>query len=273
MGTTVRDKDICSIDGYFWPTDWDLFRLFLRESAGQTAGGDLLEVGTWFGRSAVVIGESLASGEDFTCIDLFGDPAPSEANTEENEESYPGLTEQKFRRNYRRVHGEEPTVIHGASTGMADRLAHDSFRFAHIDGGHLFEQVREDLLATRSLLKPQGIVVADDWRTIHAPGVGAAIWNLVQNEGLRPICVSWMKFYGTWGDAAPYHEALESWLETRDPKDYMVRRDVVYGHPMVMLTDGPRTQWRNRRATARDLGRFVRQRATGTSDIDWGKTG
>ncbi|WP_328857771.1 class I SAM-dependent methyltransferase [Williamsia herbipolensis] len=202
----------------------------------------------------------VGQGETFTVVDLFGDPAPSEDNDEENRQSYAGLTQEVFCENYRRVHDELPAIVRGPSTVMTDRLAHAACRFAHIDAGHLFEQVRADLLDTRTLLAAQGIVVADDWRTIHAPGVSAALWELVANHGLSPICVSSMKFYATWGDATPYLEALDRWLATTDPRAFDVRRDRVHGRPITMLTDGHITSRRDGPGTARWLWGEVKRR-------------
>ncbi|WP_338063979.1 hypothetical protein [Streptomyces noursei] len=56
-----------------------------------------------------------------------------------------------------------------------------------------------DILAVRELLSDRG-VVDGDYRAEHCPGVAAATWQAVTNHGLRPICVTGTKFYGTWGD-------------------------------------------------------------------------
>ena len=85
-------------------------------------------------------------------------------------------------------------------------------RFAHIDASHLYEHVHGDILAVRELLTGHGVVVMDDYRAEHCPGVAAATWQAVANEGLRPICITGTKFYGTWGDPEPLRKALLEWI-------------------------------------------------------------
>jgi hypothetical protein len=88
-------------------------------------------------------------------------------------------------------------------------------RFVHIDASHLYEHVRDDIGAARELLLPEGIVVLDDFRSEHTPGVSVATWEAVLNRGLRPICLSTQKLYGTWGDPQPVQEELLAMLEER----------------------------------------------------------
>lgn len=45
--------------------------------------------------------------------------------------------------------------------------------------------------------------------------MAAATWQAVANEGLRPVCITGTKFYGTWGDPEPLQQALIEWIKAR----------------------------------------------------------
>jgi hypothetical protein len=64
----------------------------------------------------------------------------------------------------------------------------------------------------RELLHESGVVAFDDVQARHAPGVAAAVWAAVENDGLRPIVISHGKLYGTWGSAETWQDDLLTWL-------------------------------------------------------------
>jgi hypothetical protein len=66
------------------------------------------------------------------------------------------------------------------------------------------------------VLADKGIVVCDDYRTEHAPGVAAAAWEAVLSGGLNVICLTRQKLYGTWSDASDVQAELVDWLADRD---------------------------------------------------------
>ena len=105
------------IPGWFRPTDQRLFERFL--SAGTQ--GDLLELGTYLGKSAVLIGGHLRPGESFTVCDLFESEAPDAANEAETTGSYSTLTRQRFEQNYLSVHDSLPEIVHGPSSRSGRR--------------------------------------------------------------------------------------------------------------------------------------------------------
>ena len=78
----------------------------------------------------------------------------------------------------------------------------------HVDASRLYEHVAGDVEAARILLGANGIVVFDDYRSVHTPGVAAVVWEAVLNKGLNPICVSESKLYGTWSEAGPVQDEL-----------------------------------------------------------------
>ncbi|WP_380281309.1 class I SAM-dependent methyltransferase [Kitasatospora purpeofusca] len=190
------------VPGWFWEHDRHLFDWFLGRQEKAGLSGDLLEMGAYLGRSAIVIGEHLQAGETFTVCDLFDSDAPDDDNAAEMDMSYRRtLTRTAFESNYLSFHDRLPEIVQAPTSALAGgRVPPGAFRFVHIDASHLFEHVAGDLQVARAALAPEGVVVLDDYRSAHTPGVAAATWEAVLNHGLRPIVLTEAKFYATWGD-------------------------------------------------------------------------
>lgn len=210
----VPDEAFAAVVGAFFAPDPDLFAVLLDATADPP--GDLAELGVLFGKSAIVVGAHQQPGETFTVVDLFGRPAPDEANRHENESSYPGFEREAFDRAYLSCLPTLPVVVEGPTPAILERASAGTHRFVHVDASHLFDHVVTDLEIARTLLRPDGIVVLDDFRTDHAPGVAAAAWQEVTRTGLKPFLLSPAKMYATWGDPTPWRTAVERWLPGRD---------------------------------------------------------
>ena len=204
------------VPGWFPPLDQVLFTWLLDRQETKGVRGDLLELGVYMGKSAILLGHHLRDGEKFTVCDLFEGEAPDGANQAEATKSYSSLTRQAFERNYLSFHDTPPTVIQAPSSVISKEVDPATCRFVHIDASHLYEHVHGDIGATHDILLPDGIVVLDDFRSEHTPGVSVATWEAVLNRGLRPICLSSQKLYGTWGDPEPLQEELLAMLRQRE---------------------------------------------------------
>jgi len=207
--------DRFAIPGWFEDIDFLLFDQILERQSDHGVVGDLLEIGTYLGKSAVVLGSHVRSCERLTVCDLFEDPGVGEANNREQSRYYSRLARNAFESNYRLFVPELPVIVQGMSHTIGDHVSAASLRFAHVDGSHLYDHVHGDLVAVESLMQPGGIVVCDDFRSHHAPGVAAAVWQAVFERGFHPIIVSNMKLYGTWGSPDEDLAALRSWLTAR----------------------------------------------------------
>ncbi|WDV54056.1 class I SAM-dependent methyltransferase [Streptomyces coeruleorubidus] len=231
QATDTYPGELADVPGWFPPLDQMLFTWFLERQQKQGMRGDLLELGVYMGKSAILLGHHLQDGEQFTVCDLFEGDAPDEANKAESTKSYASLTQQAFERNYLSFHDTLPTVIAAPSSVVADKVAPDSCRFVHIDASHLYEHVHGDIGAAHDILVPEGIVVLDDFRSEHTPGVSVAAWEAVLNRGLRPVCLSTQKLYGTWGDPEPLQEELLEMLRQRTDCGLSVQE--AAGHRLV----------------------------------------
>ena len=239
METSTTWKPPASLDavkGWFYLKDQAVMTWLLDRQERLEPPGDLLEMGCYLGKSAVVVGTHLREGETFTVCDLFDtgtEQAADESNQSENKKSYASLTRQAFEGNYLTFHEELPTIIQNTTDQITSLVKADSCRFVHIDASHLYQHVVGDLEAAESLLRQDGLVVCDDYRAEHTPGVAAAVWTAVANGGLKPICITGNKFYGTWGDPEPAQRELAEWLDSFG--EDLVEWQTILGHRVVRV--------------------------------------
>ncbi|RZB15124.1 class I SAM-dependent methyltransferase [Streptomyces sp. F001] len=228
-----RPRRLDDVPGWFPVLDQVLFNWLLDRQEVAGVRGDLLEVGVYMGKSAIFLGRRPQDGERYTVCDLFEGDAPDDANRAESTKSYSALTRQAFETNYLSFHDELPRVLQGPSSIVPSEVEPGSCRFVHVDGSHLYEHVYDDIGAARDVLLPDGIVVLDDFRSEHTPGVSVAVWEAVLTRGLRPICLSTQKLYGTWGDPGPVQEELLAMVRGRDDCALSVQH--AAGHRLVRL--------------------------------------
>jgi hypothetical protein len=222
-----------AVKGWFYWTDQALISWFLDRQERLEPAGDLLELGSYLGKSAILIGSHLRKGETFTVCDLFDTTPTDAANQREHHHSYSTLTRQGFEANYLAFHERLPVIVQDTTDRITMYVEPGSCRFVHVDASHLWEHVSGDIEAARHLLRPNGLIVCDDYRSVHTPGVAAAVWTAVANGGLNPICVTDNKFYGTFGDAEEVQEDLVRWLTSFDRK--LVNCHDIMGHRLVRV--------------------------------------
>ncbi|MGP3951420.1 class I SAM-dependent methyltransferase [Streptomyces sp. 7N604] len=233
-----RPRQFNDVKGWFPSLDQVLFASLLSRQERRGERGDLLEMGVYLGKSAIFTGSFVREGERFTVCDLFDGPAPDENNAAESRKSYSTLTRVAFEQNYLAFHDELPEVIQGPTSVLTERIDEDSCRFVHIDASHLYEHVAGDVAVARQALVPGGLVVMDDFRSEHTPGVAAATWEAVFNRGLRPICLSTQKLYGTWDDPEPVQDELLA--EARRRGDISISIQEIAGQRILRFSGRPK---------------------------------
>ena len=224
MGTSKAVE----IPGWFRWVDQQLFRAILADQADGPPG-DVVELGTYLGKSAVLIGEYVRPEERFVAVDLFGRTdllGDTDANRREVDKSYKTLTRSKFEENYLSRHPVLPDIVEGPSSWVGEHVAPESVRFCHIDASHLYEHVRCDARSARRMLRPGGVVVFDDWRSEHTPGVTAAVWESVISDGLIPVVVTPTKFYGVFAEPSSLVRSAERVVAGSD-EFWAERQDIV----------------------------------------------
>ncbi|MGW2250655.1 class I SAM-dependent methyltransferase [Kitasatospora sp. NPDC001660] len=223
------------IPGWFFSLDRAAFGHLLSAQSAAGVAGDILELGSYLGRSAVLLGDHLRPGERLTVCDLFDSDAGDADNAAEMAMSYhKTLTRSAFEANYLAFHATLPEIVQAPTSVLADgRIPAGSCRFAHVDASHLYEHVAGDIAVARAALADDGLVALDDYRSEHTPGVSAAVWEAVFTGGLRPVLLTPMKFYGTWGDAAAARDVLlgRDWRA----EGYTVDEDTIAGARVLRL--------------------------------------
>lgn len=197
-----------AIPGWIDPMDVALLARISYAERRVGVIGDVLEIGAYFGRTSVVLGSVLGEGEELVVNDLFDVMAPTGSNAREVEKYYSGdLTADGFKEVYVAYQGCVPEVIACPSSEVSERLMGREFRLIHVDGSHQFDVVTADIRTAVELLGDRGVVVFDDYRAAHTPGVAAAVWQAVSDDRVRPIMLSYMKLY------AVEPQFQESWVD------------------------------------------------------------
>jgi Methyltransferase domain len=238
----AQPQTFSDVKGWFRHPDIVLFDWFLDRQRRTGQSGDLLEMGAYLGKSAIMMRAYLGADETLTVCDLFDSDAPDAVNAREMGKSYATLTRRAFESNFRAFHDELPRIIQGPTSVVPSEVVPGSCRFVHVDASHLYEHVHADIGAAREALGRDGIVVLDDYRAEHTPGVACAVWQAVVESGLRPVCLSAAKFYGTWGDAEAVQDDLLATLGERD--DCWVGAERIAGRRVLRVNadkvPGPR---------------------------------
>jgi hypothetical protein len=230
---TPTPTHLDEVPGWFSWIDQQLFTWFLERQERIEPPGDLLELGAYLGKSAILIGDHVRDNESFTVCDLFDSDAPDNANQAEMRRSYKTLTRTGFERNYLAFHDELPEIVQAPTYQIVDHVPERSCRFIHVDASHLYEHVHGDIEASRDLLRDGGVLVCDDYRAHHTPGVAAALWPRIVHGDFQPICASPAKVYGIWGDAGPIQQELIDWLAGREECWHQVQE--VAGRSLVLV--------------------------------------
>jgi hypothetical protein len=203
-----------SVPGWFTRVDARLLLGIDRCQAAEGIRGDLLEIGVYLGKSAILLGYLPTDGEALHVCDLFEPPGHHPGADRTHAGLYVRGDQAAFEANYRRFHPSLPAVHVGESSGLEPVLEPGSFRLVHIDGSHAYETVRADLALAHALLVPgAGVVVCDDHGNHRTPGVTAAVWNAIDQGGWEPLAVSPKKLYAVRRDpAAPPRVTIEAVL-------------------------------------------------------------
>lgn len=209
-----------SLPGWFMPIDQAVFTFVLREQMANSPLGGLVDLGVFKGKSAVLMGTFLRDGEVFTACDLFEEIADHSAADKSEQDFFKtqSLSQAEFESNYLSFHKELPRVVRGPTGEICRHVAPASARFVHVDAGHTYDLVKEDIASTKTILREGGVVAISDFFQANTVGTAAAIWEEIWVGGLNPIAHTQFKLYATWGDPKPMQDAIrhairaENWI-------------------------------------------------------------
>lgn len=233
------ERDMSEIPGWFSADDARVFAWISQLQGQRDLTGDLLEIGVYRGKSAVLLGHLVRGGERLVLCDLFDQPVtPSGALPDRSAATvesawYPDATRRGFLATYGRYHARPPIVYQCPSDELANHENVRTFRMIHIDGSHSYDTVRSDIGLAATMLVPQGLVILDDYRSFHTPGVSAAVWEAVVNDGLRPLWLTHDKMYASWGvDLEDVREPLQRMF--RQTLGVEAVEETVCGHHVLI---------------------------------------
>jgi SAM-dependent methyltransferase len=204
-----------------WTPIDQLFTLYSLSVASADVGGDILEIGSWCGRSAAILALAARAtpGTHVVAIDLF----PAKDDWSENADgSYSfkvklpqvgeigGYQEQTvwkepFERDIAPIYAKYNSVYdvfvesmqkHGLSNlvtahrgdaGVISGLAGFKARLAFIDGDHSYDAVCRDIAQVEKVLLPGGWICFDDAFS-HYDGVNRAIEDKIIGSGQYELC-------------------------------------------------------------------------------------
>jgi hypothetical protein len=218
MEKAARLNDVA---GWLSPVDELLFSAIDRVQVNLGATGDLLEIGTYFGRSAIVLGALLHPGESLTVVDPFGKESPRSPFSGERYQWVATLNRQRFEENYLKFHESLPAIIEDFSTNLAPGDLGAGFRLVHVDGAHDFTTVSHDTHLAVAVLGAGGVIAFDDIHNARMPGVAAAVWPSLGEHGLAVLAVSPKLWVCRQDDHGRMSERLRNLLDAAVDLEYL----------------------------------------------------
>lgn len=230
-----------TVPGWFDPLDFRVLVELDRVQRAHGVAGDVFEIGTYYGKTAILLGHLLRRpAERLTVCDVFEHAELIDAESwPAFNHWYAGVTRDAFEQQYQRFHDDLPEVIAGLSDSIDVAARGGTCRLVHVDGGHAYDVVRGDAATAETMLRPGGIVAFDDISAAHNPGVALAVWELVLGGRFAPLCLTQQKLYGTWdAGGLDWTAALDAWVE-REP-DLGSEVHTLAGRPVRRLFALPR---------------------------------
>jgi len=182
----VRIRSALVIDGWMSPEEL----LWLAEKAEQSQ--NLLEIGSWKGRSARALAENTKG--HLTCIDTWG-PSGDVATAAEfakgiaENKNNPDWLWDEFRINM--IGLDNVGAIRKSSIEAVKDIPKDMrFDLIFIDGAHDAESVKADIRAWEPFLAPNGVLCGHDYDNLW-PGVKDAV-NLLFPNAKNPVGSIWV---------------------------------------------------------------------------------
>src|SRR5262249_55526694 len=180
------EASLNEVPGWLESTDFVLLQLIDAVQASLGLRGDILEIGAYQGRTAILLQYLCRDNEQLAVCDVFDQPLPQEPNQRERDVFYTDLTRHSFEQHFLRYHQQLPSIHQCLSEDLEDHLQGQEFRLIHVDGSHVYTIVKSDLRTARSVLARGGVVAIDDYRSEHTPGVAAATGEATAGRQLLP---------------------------------------------------------------------------------------
>ena len=161
------------IEGWFFPLDQLAFFELLAVQNQIQAGGDIVEVGVYHGKSLVLLSLLKNQDEQLIGFDLFD--ADHEERTRDNLNNFGS--------------SEQVSLVRGYTSEIAqadlNAMLPSPLRFLHIDAGHEYHEVLEQLHLFSPYVADRGIIAMDDYQDREFPGIEAALLDFAELDRPR----------------------------------------------------------------------------------------
>lgn len=196
------------IAGWTTRLDAEIFATVMLDQSRRGTKGDALEIGVHHGRSFVVQNLCVADGETAIAIDIFSKQDLNLGNRSGNGDL------ERFKFNV--AHYGDVMKTNILQTSSLDLTAEQmkthtaGLRFGHIDGGHWFRAVLNDLRLVAPCAGDDCVIALDDFFNPDYPEVAAAYYEWIKERPkFVPMCLSKGKLYlCSAGKEEVYFEAL-----------------------------------------------------------------
>lgn len=157
-------KELENIKGWFLPKAMELFIWMDKIQKDADIKGDIMEIGTYHGKSACLLGQLLRKEEKFYACDTF--------NGYTKGESFQHYFESK----YKEIVGKPvDTVFPDKSNKLGEQGLKKEYRIWHIDGYHSYEETLGDMELGDEYTIDNGIMIIDDFLNQDWLGVCQAV--------------------------------------------------------------------------------------------------
>jgi predicted O-methyltransferase YrrM len=157
------------VEGWFTPLAIRCSAVFLQAQNDADHTGDMLEIGAWHGKSALLWMAFAKQKERTHIVDIEARP-PLVTNLERAKAA--------FGRDYTLQKQSSFTL---ARTDMADRMR-ARLRLIHIDGDHSGAGIWNDIAYCHQLLHPHGVMVIDDFMNDRFPQITEAVYEYLRQN-------------------------------------------------------------------------------------------
>lgn len=174
--------NIFRVEGFIRTLDANLFATITNNQSREGITGSLVEIGVHHGRSFFLLALSRKASEKSLAIDLF-----------EDDQLYSdpkGLGRiGNFYKNRKKLNIDlsDEEIIKGSSLELSGSIISKlvgPVRFFSIDGGHMYENVENDLVIAEHAILDEGVIVVDDFTNNLWPEVCFATYDwLKKNSG------------------------------------------------------------------------------------------
>jgi predicted O-methyltransferase YrrM len=178
------------IPGWFTVDDCAHFHVILQMQNRTGVGGDLLEIGSYYGRSTGAMFGHLKPGEKLIVCDAF-----DTIRTEDSYSSFPTVKE--FLRNIVDAHpGADLSRIevHECLSSALTLPGSCTLRFAHVDGGHSRDEALQDLELAYARLCPGGVIAVDDFEHPGWPEVSRGVSDFLSRHADMQVLADLNRF-------------------------------------------------------------------------------